>query len=62
MSVDYARMRVPQRFIESSGIVPPMPLRACPLRPEKDLFADEGPHAISWLAFRGDTVRLRYAA
>lgn len=33
--------------------------RACPLRPGSSLYGNEGPWATAWLAYRGDTVRLR---
>ncbi len=59
---DYSRLRQPQRFID--GFVPHSDPRGdkmhpCPIRPDMLLFQDEGPHATTWLAVRGDTVRLR---
>lgn len=59
--IDYARLRQPQRFKDGLGMaVIVAPLRPCPLRPDKMLYHDEGPHAVSWLAVRGDTVKLRH--
>lgn len=49
-----AALRLPQYLRPSCS-----ELRPCPLRPEKLIYEGEGPHALSWLAYRGDTVRLR---
>lgn len=55
---DIAHIRVPQVFRDyceprACGT------RPCPLRgDEKPLLANEGPHALAWLAFRGCTISL----
>ena len=56
---DVAAWRIPQQMKGVVGAYKPDDRRQCPLRPEKILLTDEGPHATSWLAFRGDTVRMR---
>ncbi len=33
--------------------------RICPVRPDHYLLSYEGPHALSWLAARGTTIRLK---
>lgn len=52
---DYAAERLPQRF--RAPLRGEMP-RPCPLT-DRLLYCDEGPHARTWLVYRGDTVRLR---
>lgn len=58
--IDYAAERKPQRFrCWKDSCTGPIE-RPCPLhsRAERKLLSGEGPHALSWLAHRGDTVRL----
>ncbi len=54
---DRAHERVPQlmRYHRSGERIE---FRPCPLRPEVELWPFEGPYATTWLAARGDTVRL----
>lgn len=52
--MDWAAWRLPQLFRDMGGYA-----RPCTLRPEKLIYEGEGPHALTWLAYRGDTVRLR---
>ncbi len=53
-----ASWRIPQQVSSVGG----SPMRNCPVRPDKFLFSNEGPHARAWLAVRGSTARLRSAA
>lgn len=58
---DYAAERLAQRWIDGLYLEDAAvhPKRVCPVRAGNWLYGDEIPHALSWLAVRGDTVSMR---